>query len=136
MNKYSNTIELIVRLIIKRDEKILLCINKKAGNYFLPGGHVEFGDSLEKTIYKETREELGWTRDDIKSFKFKGYHENSYFHEGYQEQRSELNMIFDAEIGDDVVAESKEPHIGFEWVDLARVPNIKICPTAIVRFVG
>lgn len=134
-NKYANTIELIVRLVIKREDKVLLCLNKEAGSYFLPGGHVEFGDTFEKTIYKETAEELGWTREDIKSFKFKGYLENFYSYKNGTEPHAELNMIFDVEINVATQAVSQESHIGFEWVNISDVPNLKILPTTIVPFI-
>ncbi|MES2213959.1 MAG: NUDIX domain-containing protein [Patescibacteria group bacterium] len=134
MNKYANTIEVIVRLVIKRENKVLLCVNKETNSYFLAGGHVEFGDTFEKTIYKETAEELGWTKEDIRSFKFKGYLENSYSYKDGAEPHAEVNMIFDVQINDSASIESKESHIGFEWVEVSNVQNIKILPEPIVPF--
>ncbi len=134
MNKYKDTIELIVRLVIKRENKILLCLNKKNNNYFLPGGHVEFNDSFEKTIYKEMAEELGWSKSDIKSFKFNWYLENFYFSKDEAEPHAEVNMIFDVEIDDNTKIQSQEPHIGFDWVELQNISNIKILPETIVPF--
>jgi 8-oxo-dGTP pyrophosphatase MutT (NUDIX family) len=135
MNKYENTIEVIVRLVVKREGKVLLCFNKKTESYFLPGGHVEFGDTLEQTIYKETAEELGWNKDDIESIVFKNYLENSYSDNDGAEPHNEINMIFDIKIGDNVAAESKEAHIDFEWIDLDRINTIKILPPDIVPFI-
>jgi 8-oxo-dGTP diphosphatase len=136
MNKYKDTIELIVRLVIKRDGKFLLCLNKETNSYFLPGGHVEFGDTFEKTIYKETAEELGWTKEDIQSFKFKGYLENMYSYQNGVEQHAELNMIFDVEINENTPIESQESHIGFEWIESSRIPTLKILPLPIVPFLN
>ncbi len=135
MNKYNGVIELIARIVVKREDKILLCLNKKANTYFLPGGHVEFGDTLEKTIYKETAEELGWTEDDIKSIKFNGYLENSFTSTSGTDIHAELNMIFDVEIGLDVKTQSQESHIEFQWIDRANLPSITLLPKAISQFI-
>lgn len=134
MHKYEGVIELVVRLVIKREGKILLCLNKKTDSYFLPGGHVEFGDTLEKTIYKEMGEELGWTAEDIKSISFKSYLENSYSYKNGAEVHNELNMVFDVEPRENVNVESKESHIDFEWMDLEKINTIKILPSTIVQF--
>jgi len=130
-----NSIELIVRLVIKREDKVLLCLNKAAGSYFLPGGHVEFGDTFERTIYKETAEELGWTQADVRSFRFKGYLENFYSYKNGAEPHAELNMIFDVDIAPTTQANSQESHIGFEWINISDIPNTKILPETIVPFI-
>lgn len=134
MSKYDGIIELIVRLVIRKDDKVLLCQNKSTGNYFLPGGHVEFGDTLEKTMYKELGEELGWTKDDIESFSFKGYLENAYGEEG--EKHCEINMIFDLMPKPGVKAESQEDHIGFRWASKEELSVLKILPTEIMPFLS
>lgn len=134
MYKYENTIELIVRLLIKKENKILLCLNKETNSYFLPGGHVEFGDTLEETIYKETSEELGWNKEDIKKISFKTYLENSFISNNQKHQ--ELNMIFDVEIDNNTPINSKEDHITFEWVELSLVDSLKILPKAIIQFIS
>lgn len=135
MNKFEGVTELIVRLVIRREGKILFCKNNVTSGYYLPGGHVEFGDTLEKTIYKETAEELGWTEEDIKNISFKGYLENSYMNKEGTETHHELNMIFDVQIGESVQAESQESHIDFEWVEVSNIPNIKILPATISKFI-
>lgn len=130
-----NSIEIIVRIIAKKTDKVLLCINKKTGNYYLPGGHLELGDTLEKTIYKETDEELGWKKEDIKSISFKTYLENFYTKSDESTPRHELNMIFDVKINENTTIQSKEPHIDFEWIELSRIDNLPIVPSTIIRFI-
>ncbi len=136
MNKYKGVVELIVRLVTKRENKVLLCFNKKNNYYFLPGGHVEFLDTFEKTIYKETAEELGWTEKDIKSFKFKGYLEHFYTDDDGLEPHAEVNMIFDAEINKDTKTESQESHIDFKWIETSNILNVKILPKTIIPFLS
>lgn len=52
-----NQIEIIARGICVRDNKILLAYLKEKKYYFLPGGHVEFGESVFKTLEREIFEE-------------------------------------------------------------------------------
>lgn len=126
----KRSIELIVRLVIKKDGKILLCKSNVSGHYYLPGGHIEFGDSITDTIYKEMKEELGMERNQIYNIVYKDFLEQ-VFGEG-EKKRHELNMIFSAEVSDDLKAESKEKHIGFEWVPLTELNNINLLPKAII----
>lgn len=132
MNKFENTTELIVRTLIKEDDKILLCKNKERGHYFLPGGHVEFGDTLQDTIYKEMEEEIGLTKSDIKNVSFVNYLESSYTEN--KVPHCELNMIFNLELSDKKRVRSKEGHIDFEWVSLSDIETINLLPTDIKKF--
>ena len=128
------SIELIVRLVIKRDKKILLCKSlKNGGHYFLPGGHVEFGDSLEETVYKEMNEELGLKRQDITNILYQNYLEQTFTQD--DEEHHELNMIFTADIPKDIKVTSREDHISFEWIDIKDIKNIKLLPEKIIPLI-
>jgi len=129
MNKFKNITELIIRLIIKKEGKVLLCRNKKMGHYFLPGGHVEFGDTLRETIYKEMNEELGLKENNIVNISFEKYLENSYLDK--DEKHCELNMIFEAELRDEIEIKSREDHIDFEWLDINETSDINLLPKGI-----
>ena len=131
MNKFKNTTELIVRLIIKKSDKFLLCKSIKAGHYYLPGGHVEFGDTLEETIYKEMKEELGLNQGDIFNISFKKYLESSF--EKNREKHCELNMVFTAELKDGTEIRSQEDHIDFEWLDESQISDINLLPKDILE---
>jgi len=132
MNKFENITELIVRIVVRKSDKVLLCKNKEHGHYFLPGGHVEFGDSLEQTIYKEMNEELGLLKSDIVNISFNNYLEGSYLSK--EEKHCELNMIFNSEIKDGIEIKSKEDHIDFEWVELSKIPEVNLLPDGIKEF--
>ncbi len=127
-----NSIELIVRLIIKRDSKILLCKNLKKGHFYLPGGHVEFGDSLEKTIYKEMYEELGLRQENLKNISYSGHLEQIYMEDDVEYH--ELNMIYTAEVPNDIEMVSQEEHIAFEWVDMKDLETTNVLPKTIIPF--
>jgi 8-oxo-dGTP pyrophosphatase MutT (NUDIX family) len=134
MNKFENITELIVRIIIKRGNNVLLCKNKEHEHYFLTGGHVEFGDSLEQTIYKEMNEELGLLESDITKISFNNYLEGSYLNK--EEKHCELNMIFNVEIKDDIEIKSQEDHIDFEWVNLDKISEVNLLPDGIKEFLN
>lgn len=129
-------IELIVRLIIKKDNRILFCINKTTGNYYLPGGHVEFGDTLESTIYKEMSEELGWGKDDVKSISYKAHLEQIYKKDKNSDLHHELNMIFDVKINETINIKALESHIDFEWLSVSDISKYKIVPATIISFLS
>jgi ADP-ribose pyrophosphatase YjhB (NUDIX family) len=132
MNKFKNSTELIVRVIIKRGNSVLLCKNVEYKHYFLPGGHVEFGDSLETTIYKEMSEELALSESDISNISFKDYLENRYEEGG--DSRHELNMIFTAEIEEGVAVTSQEEHIEFAWVQYDALEEMTVLPEEIKKY--
>jgi 8-oxo-dGTP diphosphatase len=125
-------IELIVRIIIKRGGKILFCkCNRRdQGHYFLPGGHVEFGEYFVDTIYKELNEEIGLEKNQISNIKYKDFSENIY--EEFGVKRQELNMIFTADIDDGLEIKSREGHIDFEWVEMSEIQNVKFLPKDII----
>lgn len=109
-----------------------MCKNKVQGNYYLPGGHVEFGDTLEKTIYKEMNEELGLKKGDITGIFYKNYLEQTYIRDGADHH--ELNMIFSIKIPNDFEIHSQEDYIAFEWIDIKDIGNIRLLPEKIKVF--
>ncbi|MGI6749640.1 MAG: NUDIX domain-containing protein [Atribacter sp.] len=47
----ENPVELIVRGVCVLDGMVLLCRNRKAGNVYLPGGHLEPGEGLAQAWF-------------------------------------------------------------------------------------
>ena len=56
MTDHKNQFEICVRAIIRRGNKILVCIGKKSGIYFFPGGHIEYGETAEAALKRELKE--------------------------------------------------------------------------------
>jgi len=50
--------ELIVRALIIRNRKILVCQSVGRDYFFLPGGHIEFGESMRAALKRELYEEM------------------------------------------------------------------------------
>ena len=120
-------IEVIDRAVIIHRGKILLCKSKDANYYFLPGGHVEFGETLLKALSREIKEELGTT---VKSAKFIDVVENVFT--AKKRTYHELDLIFRVRLKNNKVA-SLEKHIEFHWVPTNRLKQTRILPTAIKK---
>ncbi len=118
-------IELLVRAIIEIDSKILLCRKKGKDYYFLPGGHVEFGESTEFALKREIKEELSL---DIKESELVGGTEHTFTEDGVD--RHEINLFFKVEV-DKTKIESQESHLEFFLFDFDQLNQEKIFPALI-----
>ena len=56
--KPAKHIELIARALIIESGHILLCQNRKHGYYYLPGGHVDPGETSPEAVARECHEEF------------------------------------------------------------------------------
>ncbi|MEC1376929.1 NUDIX domain-containing protein [Heyndrickxia oleronia] len=55
----KNPFHHLARAVFIHENKILLAQAKGDTNTFLPGGHVEFGESAKETLKREIQEEMG-----------------------------------------------------------------------------
>ena len=90
------------------------------GWWFLPGGHVEDGESIEDALVREIAEELGVVAT---VGRFLGVVEHRY-HDGAAHH--ELNLVFEVVVDGDV--RSREDHLEFEWVGPA---GVDVRPAAV-----
>lgn len=114
--------EVIARAVIIHNNKILLCKQKDKDYYFLPGGHVEWGEKTEDALARELMEELGVS---VKSMKFIGAAENIFSKE--KEQHHELNLVFYTKL-EKITTESCEDHICFCLLDIAKLSEENLLP--------
>ncbi|MCC6659545.1 MAG: NUDIX domain-containing protein [Phycisphaerales bacterium] len=120
-------IELIARAAIFRDGRVLLCRNVESGYLFLPGGHVEFGESALAAVARELQEEAGIA---VVVGGCAMVDENA-FQAANGRRHHEVNVVFHVELVDPAAEiRSRESHIEFLWADLAAVVDLDLRPDA------
>ena len=124
MNEYEiSGIESIARGVAIADGKILLCRAKGGKTSYLPGGHIEFGETGREALEREIREELGVV---AKTGRFLGVVENSFLQ--HEKPHSEINLVYELLFTSPVEAKAVEDWIEFEWVKLEDLDSAKILP--------
>lgn len=117
--------EIIVRALIVRDRKILVCQTEGREYYFLPGGHVEFNETMRQALRRELYEELGAILKDIQ---FIGGIENLFDQDGVRHH--EISFVFIADIDLKEVV-SRESHVSFYWFPMDKFVESNIVPPAL-----
>lgn len=117
--------------IIKHDNKILLVKVKSSGKWFLPGGMIEIGESVEDAIHREVFEETGI---EVEIEKFVTYTESFFYYDPtnsafqnygffYKCKPKSFNLTEDNQVELD---ESEKP----EWVDISKLTMDDFQPPA------
>ena len=127
MDEYEiSGIETIARGVCVKDGKLLLCRAKGGSSTYLPGGHIEFGETGRAALVREVKEELGV---DSSAGAFLGALENSFVQNG--KPHAEINLVYELELADGIDAgklESQEDWIEFEWRDLKELDSANLLP--------
>jgi len=121
----NSSFELIVRGVIRERNQILVCKRKDRDYYFLPGGHIEFGEKSEDALIRELNEELNIS---IKHFSFIGVVENVFKED--DEIHHEVNLVFEV-LTNKAEDKSREDHIDFFFFDKKRFLKEKVLPPAL-----
>lgn len=126
MSDQSIQFHIRARALIISEGHVLLAHRKGAENTYLPGGHVDPGESGATTVVREIREELGITGE-VTSFL--GVVEHAYEINGALHQ--ELNLIFSfssPELHWNHIPKSMESHLDFLWVKVERLETVNLQP--------
>src|SRR5262249_39057614 len=83
------------RMLFVVGDRVLLASRRGEGWFFLPGGPVRPGQTIEQTLRRELREDTGLV---ARSLDFVGCHEHSYADPGGRLHR-ELDVVFAAHLG-------------------------------------
>jgi 8-oxo-dGTP diphosphatase len=116
----------LARGIFLRDGKVLLTRARGHRNTFLPGGHIEFGESAKDALKREVLEELGIA---CEIGKFIGIVEHKWLKKGVL--NCELNQLFEAnsyELNPAQDPTSKEPHLEFTWCEVDALDAYNLQP--------
>lgn len=122
------------RAVIVNRNHILLCktVGLKQNFYFLPGGHIEHGESAKDAMIRELMEELGL---EFKIQRFLGCLEYSFDPKIIQHAKChthEYSLIF--EISNDLLISYDQPlkqmedHIEMNWIPLVNLNLIDLRP--------
>ena len=134
-------IETIARGVCVRDGKLLLCRAAGGSSTYLPGGHIEFGETGRQALVREVKEELGV---ESSTGQFLGVVENSFLQHG--KPHAEINLVYELRLGNGErgtgtgewgmgngelpTLKSQEDWIEFEWCDLNRLDEANLLPPA------
>ncbi len=141
----TKKIELIARGLIQQGRWVLVCRNIKEGYAYLPGGHIEAGETSGAALERELMEETGLL---MKAGECLLVCEQMFTQNG--KPRHEINLVFHVEpphnpphCSDDAnmapasdsdaprVVQSQEGHIEFEWVEQAALGDLDLRPEVI-----
>lgn len=127
-------IEVIARGVCVVEGRVLLCHSKGAGNTYLPGGHVEFGETSRESLRREIMEEMG---KDSKVGRFLGAVENSFTQRG--RRHCEVNMVHEVSISGVSPArkpESCEDYIEFLWAKTGELRKHRLLPLSMIPLIA
>jgi 8-oxo-dGTP diphosphatase len=120
-------IKACVGVMIFKDGKILLGKRKGShgvGEYAIPGGHLEFGESFEECIRREIKEE---TNLEIKNIRFLSL-ANIFRHENRQDMLGSFQT--DWAEGEAKLMEPEKCE-GWDWYSLENLPSPLFYPTEV-----
>lgn len=120
-------IETIARGVCIRDGKILLCRAKGGSSTYLPGGHIEFGETGRQALRREILEEIG---AEASVGRFIGVVENAFMQHG--KPHAEINLVYEFDMDAESVC-AKENWIEFEWRDIGGLADANLLPEAFRR---
>ncbi len=110
MTSGHHGIEVISRGVCIVDGHLLLCHGRGHTNTYLPGGHIEKGESAMTALEREIREELGV---EAHAGRFLGVVENQF--EQKRRQIDEINLLFELEIPG--LQPGAEVPVAEDWLD-------------------
>ncbi len=125
----SGPIELIARVVIIKNKKILLCWGENPSVFYFPGGHVEFGEKAETALKREIKEETCLPSNVGPII---GVVQNTFTQKGITHH--EVNFVFTANIPTTKVV-SAESHVNFRWVQVGDLSKTKVLPTELKQCV-
>lgn len=139
MNK--DNIHVQSRAVILKEGHILLC--KTTGLdpdfYFLPGGHIEHGESAKHTMLRELKEEIGF---EFEIIRFLGCFEYSFDPNIIKHAKChthEYNFIFEATSNllpaPHIALEQFEKHIKILWIPNDELETIDLRPDPLKNFI-
>ena len=128
-----NIIETLVRGVCVKENRLLVYQNTNFGYICLPGGHVEFWESMTEALRREWNEEVGC---DCEVGKFLNFFEDRFER---SDDKCHHHIVFLYDVFCDAwdVAEplkQQEAHIALQWMPLKEFRNCNFVSKAQQKF--
>lgn len=131
MKKHRDDIEILARGACVQNGHVLVCRNRKHGNVYLPGGHVDWGEDSKHALAREWREELGVPG---RVGRFLGVVEQIYT--ARSGRTCEISLVFEVrcpKLSAKKNPPSAEDHLEFEWMPLKKLEPSGLLPRALAQ---
>ena len=123
--EYKNPEATVGALVFNsKGEMFLLKTHKWAGKYALPGGHIEFGESMEEAVKREVKEE---TNLDIYNVRFFQAQDCIFPEDYHKENRHFIFLDFTAKTGHTDVKLNEEAQ-DYIWVKPEKALELNLEP--------
>ncbi len=123
----GGSIEFIARGLCLRGDDLLVCVKDKSNYGYLPGGHVEFGESAEAALVREFLEESG----EFVTCGLPLLGMELTFKQGHRD-RHEITIVFPVKLSNPLKkVQSLETEIRFEWWELSTLSARDLRPTQV-----
>ncbi len=111
--------QISIKGLLRRDNKILFLKTTRVGRYELPGGRIDFGESVEQAFKREIREETGFEKikigELVNTWSFINIKENIKYH----------FIVFDFEFfTDENKIKLSDEHTEYKWVGVNEFENL------------
>lgn len=121
-------IETIARGVCIVEGRILLCRAKGGKSTYLPGGHIEFGETGRAALVRELQEETGLAAE---PGRFLGCVENQFLQHG--KPHAEINLVYELRLASGAEVVAQEDWIEFLWCPLAELETANLLPAEFRR---
>jgi 8-oxo-dGTP diphosphatase len=115
-----------VGVMVLKEGKVLLGKRKGShgtGEYAWPGGHLEFGESIEECAKRETLEETGMQIDNVRYLRLANLRL-------WQKHYIDIGVVADWKSGEPRVMEPEKVE-GWEWFSIDNPPEPLFVPSAL-----
>ncbi|MBS1987930.1 NUDIX domain-containing protein [Candidatus Dependentiae bacterium] len=135
----NTNIHTLARAVIIDQGHILLAHHPswKQGHYYLPGGHIEHGESAQQTVLRELDEEMGiaFTLQRFVGCLEYSFQPNLGARVCHTHEYNFLFLATSPELKAGVIPAQKEEHVAFAWAPLESLSSINLLPEPLTELI-